>query len=283
MNAERIVVHAPSVGALLVWLQLPREVRAPGPAAGRVGACPHVVQRAPEVLARSSRLVAMLEALDVPLRDRNQALCAAGFAASFPEPALAALPAPIEEALARMMETQEPYPWIVVSPEANVLRSNRAATSLFVRFVAEPAALEALPNRFSLVFDPRLMRPFITNWGSVARQMPSRLHRESLQRGGDERLGALTRRVRTFPTSPSTGTAPISKQLSSPHSPFISGGATRFGVLHDDYTFSSPRLVTLDELRIESSFPLDAATRRFCETEVGDVADLGRQPRNFAP
>jgi hypothetical protein len=33
-------------------------------------------------------------------------------------------------------------------------------------------------------------------------------------------------------------------------------------------TFSSPRVVTLDELRIESSFPLDDATRRFCQAQV---------------
>lgn len=207
----------------------------------------------------------LLEALNVPLRDRNEALRAAGLQARFPEPALAAIPQAIEEALVRMMETHEPYPLIVISPEANVLRSNRAAARLFEQFVAEPAALTSPPNMFSLVFDPRLMRPFIANWSTVARQMLVRLHRESLERGGDERLRAIAERVQVFPEVPKEWHGPdFAEEVDPVFSVHLRRGEFALRFFTTITTFSSPRLVTLDELRIESSFPLDDPTRRFC-------------------
>jgi transcriptional regulator with XRE-family HTH domain len=207
----------------------------------------------------------LLEALDVPLRDRNEALCAAGFPARFSEPELAAIPAAIDQAIERMMEAQEPYPLTVISPEANILRSNRAASRLFPLFVAEPAALQPPLNMFALVFDPRLMRPFIANWLSVARQMLARLQRESLQ-GGDERLGALTKRVLAFPDLPKAWHGPdFSENVEPVFSVHLRRGEVALAFFTTVTTFSSPRLVTLDELRIESSFPLDDITRRFCE------------------
>jgi transcriptional regulator with XRE-family HTH domain len=218
--------------------------------------------------ARPSEAMAfcLLDALDVPLRDRNEALVAAGFQARFPEPALAAIPQAIDEAIARMMDAQEPYPLTVISPEANVLRSNRAATTLFTRFVAEPAALEPTLNMFSLVFDPRLMRPFIANWTAVAHQMLVRLQRESLQRGGDERLRTLAERVFAFPDVPKAWGGPdFTENVDPVFSVHLRRDDVALSFFTTITTFSSPRFVTLDELRIESSFPLDAATRRFCE------------------
>jgi transcriptional regulator with XRE-family HTH domain len=211
----------------------------------------------------------LLAALDVPLRDRNEALAAAGFEARFPEPSLAGIPPAIDEAITRMLAMQEPYPLTVISPEANVLRSNRAATSLLSYFIAEPPALEQPLNMFSLVFDPGLMRPFISNWASVARQMLVRLHRESLQRGGDARLTALARRVLAFPDVPKAWHAPdFTEGVEPVFSIHLRRGDVALGFFTTITTFSSPRLVTLDELRLESSFPLDDATRKFCEANA---------------
>lgn len=208
----------------------------------------------------------LLEALDVPLRDRNEALRAAGFEGRFSEPPLSAIPQVIDDAIERMMAAQEPYPLTVISPEANVLRSNRAATRLFSLFVAEPAALEPPLNMFSLVFDARLMRPFISNFSAVARQMLVRLHRESLQRGGDERLAALTRRVLAFPDVPRAWHGPdFAEELEPVFSVHLRRGEVALAFFTTITTFASPRVVTLDELRIESSFPLDEVTRRYCE------------------
>ena len=215
----------------------------------------------------------LLAALDVPLRDRNEALRAAGFEPRYPEPTLAAIPAAIEQAIARMLEAHEPYPLTVISPEANVLRSNRGANTLFPLFVAEPAALEPTLNMFSLVFDPRLMRPFISNWPSVARQMLARLHRESLQRGGDERLAALAQRVRAFPDVPEAWHGPdFAEDLEPVFTVRLQRGDASIAFFTTITSFSSPRNVTLEELRIESSFPLDDATRCFCAAHATSTA-----------
>jgi transcriptional regulator with XRE-family HTH domain len=211
----------------------------------------------------------LLDALDVPLRDRNEALLAAGFEARYADPALAAIPAAIDAAIGRMMEAQEPYPLTVISPEANVLRSNRAATRLFARFIAEPAALEPTLNMFALVFDPRLMRPFISNWMSVARQMLVRLQRESLQRGGDERLAALMQRVLAYPGVPKAWHGPdFAEDVDPVFTVHLHRDSVALAFFTTITTFSSPRVVTLDELRIESSFPADDATRDYCQSHV---------------
>lgn len=223
--------------------------------------------------ARPSEAMALrlLDALDVPLRERNEALRAAGFAARFPEPAFAEIPSAIADAVARMMDAQEPYPLTVISPEANVLASNRAASSLFSRFVAEPAALASPLNMFSLVFDPRLMRPFIANWPTVARQMLLRLQREALQRGDDARLDALRNRVLAFPDVPTAWQAPdLGTDVDPVFSVQLRRGDVALSFFTTITTFSSPGLVTLEELRIESSFPLDDATRRYCEVQASD-------------
>jgi transcriptional regulator with XRE-family HTH domain len=212
-------------------------------------------------------VIRLLDALDVPLRDRNEALRAAGFEARFAEPALTEIPDAIEQALARMMQVQEPYPLLVLSPTSDVLRQNRAGSRLFSRFVAEPSALGTELNMFSLLFDPRLMRPFIANWSSVARQMLVRLHRELLALGGDDRLVSLAARVRRYPDVPKTWHAP---DFSGAVEPVFTVQLRRDDLALAFFTtvtsFSLPRLVTLEELRIESAFPLDEATRSFCES-----------------
>lgn len=221
----------------------------------------------------------LLDALDVPLRDRNEALRAAGFEVRFAEPPLAAIPAAIDDAIERMMAMQEPYPLTVISPIADVLKSNRAANTLFSRFVADPRALGSNRNMFSLVFDPQLMRPFITNWPAVARQMLARLQRESLQRGGDERLAALAKRVLAYPDVPKAWHEPdFSDDLEPVFSVHLCRDDIRLSFFTTITTFSSPRLVTLDELRIESSFPLDHATRVFCERHAQAPDDHAGSP-----
>src|SRR5207253_151378 len=88
----------------------------------------------------------LMVALDVPLREQNQILLAAGFPARFPEPGLDEVAPVVEQAIDRMMQQQEPYPLTVLSGGYDVLRSNRAAGALFARFVAEPARLPMTLN-----------------------------------------------------------------------------------------------------------------------------------------
>lgn len=204
----------------------------------------------------------LFSALDVSLRERNEALRAAGFSPRFAEPALDALPPAVDQAIARMMAQQEPYPLTVLSVDSDIVRGNRAATRLFGRFVREPP--EGPPNLFSLVFDPRHLRPFLVDWETLARSMVARLHREALSRR-DDRLFALLDRVFGYPGVPREWQQP---DFSLPASPTLTvrlrRDALSLAFLTTVTVFSAPQDVTLEELRIESSFPLDDETARAC-------------------
>lgn len=204
--------------------------------------------------------------LEVPLRDRNEALRAAGFSPRFAEPTLDALSPAIDQAIARMMRQQEPYPLTVLSVESNIVRANGAADRLFARFMAEPPDGAGPLNLFALVFDPRHLRPFLLDWETLARSMVARLHREALARREDDRLFSLLDRVLAYPGVPKSWEKP---DFSAPASPTLTLRLKRddleLAFLTTVTVFSAPQEVTLEELRIESCFPLDDGTALACE------------------
>jgi len=207
----------------------------------------------------------LLTVLAVSLREQNEALSAAGLEPRFAEPGAAELPTEIEAALSQMMAQHEPFPLTVLDVDASVLRANRGAKALFRAFAAEPDALEPQPDLFSLFFDPRLWRPFVQGWEQVAHAMLARLHRDTLL-NPDPRLLALMDRLLSFPGVPSGWRQPDFSAPVGPTATFrLERSALAVGFLVTVTTFSVPRQVTLDELRIESCFPLDAQTRTACE------------------
>ena len=205
--------------------------------------------------------------LDVPLREQNSMLLEAGFSAEFTEPSLeSGLSPAIDAALGRMLEQQEPFPLVVMDRCYNALRTNGAALSLLSRFVLDPSRMGAPPNLLRTLFDPQLARPFVVDWERVARALLSRAHREALAHPGDANLAALVRSLFEYPDVPESFRQP---DFSSPSEPTLA-----FRVRRDDLelaflttvtVFNAPQNVTLDELRIESYFPLDAATAQACE------------------
>jgi hypothetical protein len=164
-----------------------------------------------------------------------------------------------------MLEQQEPFPMVVMNRCYEIKRTNRAAQHLLARFVAEPSALTPGWNVLDAVLDSRLCRPFIVGWEQVARDVLGRLHRESLANPGDTELASLLESAFSHADVPESLRQP---DLSRPSEPTLT-----FRVKRDDVelaflttltVFNAPQNVTLDELRIESYFPLDEATRREC-------------------
>ena len=136
-------------------------------------------------------LLDLAQALDVPLRERNELLTAAGYAPLYPDQALDA-PAmnSINKALQRMLRQHEPFPAIVLDRYWNVLMANDAAPRLFNCFVD----LDARPtprNLLHLMFDPKGLRPFVVNWPETARGLLGRLSREALGHVIDEKTRAI--------------------------------------------------------------------------------------------
>jgi transcriptional regulator with XRE-family HTH domain len=210
-------------------------------------------------------------ALDVPLRDQNVLLGCAGFPPAFEEPALeGGMPPAIGQAIDRMLAHHEPFPMAVMTRTYDVLRTNRAATLLLGRMVLDPASLGEPPNLMRALFDPRLARPFVVEWERSARLLLSRMHRESLAHPSDEPLAALVQSLLAYPDVPESFRH---ADFSAPSEPTFTLRMKRddleLAFLTTLTAFNAPQNVTLEELRIESYFPLDEATASACERLAG--------------
>lgn len=214
------------------------------------------------------RLMAVLE---VPLREQNYLLQAAGFAPRFADAALEAVASPVAWAIERMLQQQEPYPLVLLSPDYRILRSNQAAGRLFGRMVAQPDRLPQPLDMYSLLFDPALVRPYVVEWERLARMMVARLHREVLRAPRDTALEDLLARVFQYPGVPTAWRQPdFGADSETTLSIRLKRDDLNLGFLTTLTAFSAPQAVTLQELRIESYFPLDETTRLACERLAAD-------------
>src|SRR5882757_3727797 len=127
-------------------------------------------------------LMTIAQALDIPLRDRNNLLLAAGYAPMFSEAAWdSAEMTSVTNALTRMLRQHEPFPALVMDRYWNVLMTNESAPRFFGCFI-DMAARQGPRNMLHLVFDPDGMRPFVADWEGVAKSLIQRVYRESVGR-----------------------------------------------------------------------------------------------------
>jgi transcriptional regulator with XRE-family HTH domain len=203
------------------------------------------------------------EALDVPLRDRNALLLAAGYAPMYAEGRWDANEMhSVTRALDRMLHQNEPYPAVVMDRYWNVLMSNQAAPRFFNCFI-DMAARAGPRNLLHLLFDPLGMRPFLVNWESVARSLIQRVHREAVGRVVDEKTRALLATLCAYPDVEPEWRTP--KVLSiRPPTPVIPYSFHKDGVVLNYCsivsTVGNPTMVAAQELRIECLFPTDEET-----------------------
>jgi transcriptional regulator with XRE-family HTH domain len=205
-------------------------------------------------------LLDLAQALDVPLRERNELLMAAGYAPLYSDRALdTPIMSSISKALQRMLRQHEPFPAMVMDRYWNVVMTNDAAPELFNCFI-DMAARPSPRNLLHLMFDPAGMRPFLANWPDTARELLARVHREALGRVIDEKTKALLAELSSYPgikpewRAPSSGEAMPMIPLS-----FVKDGVTLnyFSMIT---TVGTPQTVTAEELRLECLFPADDAT-----------------------
>jgi transcriptional regulator with XRE-family HTH domain len=205
-------------------------------------------------------LLDLAQALDVPLRERNELLMAAGYAPLYSDQALdAPLMNSISRALQRMLLQHEPFPAIVMDRHWNVLMTNDAAPRLFGCFIDMPAR-PTPRNLLHLMFDPAGMRPFVANWPATARGLLGRVYREALGHVIDKRTKALLAELSQYPgvkpewRAPSPGDAMPMIPLT-----FVKDGVTLhyFSMIT---TVGTPQTITAEELRLECMFPADDAT-----------------------
>ncbi len=202
----------------------------------------------------------LAEALEVPLRERNALLLAAGYAPLYRETGLGAPEmGDARHAVEFILAQQEPYPAIVVDRHWNLLLANQATHRFFAMFLDAPPA--GTPNAMRLIFHPQGLRPFVENWDEVARHLVERVHREAAG-PPDAATRALLEELLGYPGVPSGWRTP---QLDRAPAPLLGivyrKGDVRLSVFSTITTFGTPQDVTLQELRIECFFPADEATR----------------------
>src|SRR4051794_29759782 len=146
----------------------------------------------------SSRLLlALAERLDVPLRDRNALLLAAGYAPAFGERPLDAPELePVRAALRRILEAQEPFPAAVVDRRWDLVEANRGIGLLVGG--ADPALLRPPVNVIRLSLHPNGVAPHIVNLGEWRAHLLERLRRQA-QITGDADIRLLLREVSAYP------------------------------------------------------------------------------------
>src|SRR6516164_4955008 len=140
----------------------------------------------------------LAEALQVPLRERNALLLAAGYAPLYRH---TGLDAPELEAARRavelLMAQLEPNPVLVLDRHWNTLRMNAGAKRFLALF---PGCDSGTPhNGVRLVFQPHGLRPFIENWDVVAARIIRRLHREAADNPADDKLKCFLDELLSYP------------------------------------------------------------------------------------
>ena len=202
-------------------------------------------------------LLGLSNALDIPLRDRNALLLAAGYAPMYAEPAWdAAEMRVVHRALERMLKQHEPYPALVMDRHWNVLMTNEAAPRFFGQFV-DLAKYPKPRNLLRLMFDPQGLRPFVANWDAVAASLFQRIHREAVGGVIDDATRDLIEELLALPgVSPDWRTADVS--TTSPVVPirFVRDGdeTSWFSMVS---TVGTPQTLAAQELRVECMFPAD--------------------------
>lgn len=212
-------------------------------------------------------VIHLAERLDVPLRERNRLLLAAGFAPAFKEsaslqdPAIAEVRGAVEFVLAR----HEPYPALAVDRHWNLVSANRAVAPLMAG--AAKFLLDAPVNVLRLSLHPDGLAPRIVNFAQWRRHLFERLARQ-VEQSGDPQLSALQAELRGY-QAPFNEPSADEESVSALVVPLRL--RTERGVLSlisTSMVFGTPLDVISSELAIETFFPADQPTAA-CFTAAG--------------
>jgi transcriptional regulator with XRE-family HTH domain len=222
-------------------------------------------------------ILRLAEHLQVPLRDQNTLLLAAGFAPAFVERSLAELDA-AKLAIDKILQAHKPYPAFALDRHWRVVLSNSALPQLYEGCATD--LLRKPVNAVRLILHPLGMGPRIVNFVEWRAHTITVL-RQQLETRPDPVVQALLTEVMSYP-APSAGVAPLDSEGPQRYATPLQI-ATRLGTvsfLNTTTIFGTPTDVTLSELALEMLFPADEATIAIVRTMVdeemsrssGDVA-----------
>jgi transcriptional regulator with XRE-family HTH domain len=205
-------------------------------------------------------VLCLAAALDVPLREQNALLVAAGFAPVWRETALEAPElAEIRSALDYMLAQQEPYPAVAVDRRWNRLKSNAGAGRL-VEFLVGALAPDARVNLADALVAPDVLRPHLVNWAEVVRYFIRSVEADAAADGTPE-TAALLARLLGYEGVRGALAASAPEIAAGPVLPMhFRKGDVSLRLFTTIATLGTPQDITLQELRVECFFPMDDGT-----------------------
>lgn len=206
--------------------------------------------------------------LDVPVRERNSLLLAAGYAPKFTQtplddPAMSAL----REGLERLLTGYEPYPALVVDSTYTVVAANRGIAMLLDGI---PEHLLAPPlNAMRLTLHPEGLAPRIHNLKEWRGHLLAQMERQiALARSAP--LRALYEEVAAYPVPDRPGDGEPEEPVPYFALPLrIEHGGEILSFVSSISTFNTPMDVTVAELAIETFLPADPATVKSLRSLAG--------------
>lgn len=197
----------------------------------------------------------LAERLDVPLRERNVLLVAAGFAPAFPQRALDdPVLKPARQAIDQVLKAHEPNPALAVDRHWNLVSANRMVAPLLGGIA--PRLLGQPFNVLRLSFHPEALAPRTVNLGEWCAHLLERLHRQCEATADPElimlyhELKAYPIPARSAPLGPDNVAIPFKMRLNDDVLSFIS----------TTMIFGTPVDITLSEIAVETFFPADDFT-----------------------
>lgn len=198
----------------------------------------------------------LAERLDVPLRDRNVLLQAAGYASVFPErplddPALRIA----RQAVEQVLEGHEPYPALAVDRHWTLIASNRANRRLMED--VDPTLLQPPVNVLRVALHPSGLAPRTANFAEWREHLLVRLGHQ-IQVTGDPVLIRLMRELRSYPAPEEAAQHVDTNAFVVPFKLVTECGTLAF--FSTTTVFGTPVDITLSELAVEAFYPADPAT-----------------------
>jgi len=207
-------------------------------------------------------VLSLAAALNVSLRQQNALLESAGFAAVWKEGKLGGPElAQVDSALEHILAQQEPFPAFVVDRHWNLKRANKGAAQM-VTFIL--GSVPAGPvNLADALLSPAILRPFIANWQEVALHFIRGVQADVISDSSRE-SSALLARLLSYDGLAELAHGAAIEDTPKPLLPIhIRKDATVLNVFTTIATHGTPQDITVQEIRIESFFPIDEGTAKF--------------------
>jgi transcriptional regulator with XRE-family HTH domain len=222
--------------------------------------------------ASRAMVLRLAERLEIPLRERNELLIAAGYAPMYAakpysDPSLAA----VRQAVDLILKGHEPYPALLVDRHWTLVSANQAAQGFM--FAADPALLQPPVNVLRLSLHPNGSAPNIVNLPEWRAHVLSRLARD-VELTADSTLADLLAEIRAYPggtahhvVDPANAPVVVPLKMRGPNGIVLS-------FLSTTTVFGTAVEVTLSELVLEAFYPADEITANLLRQRVSHRPEL---------